>query len=66
MKAQASLEADLVVIHFTGTDAFGREFEVAIDPETAKSLLFKLHRVIMKQEEMRQEVNDARGDGRAA
>jgi hypothetical protein len=66
MPSEAFLEADLVVIHFTGTDAFGRKFEVALEPEDAKSLLFKLHRTILKQEEMRQSVNQAHDGGKAA
>jgi hypothetical protein len=60
------LRADLVAIYFSGTDFFGREFEIALDPLDAKNLLFRLHRIILEQEKMRQQVSKAHDGGKVA
>jgi hypothetical protein len=60
------LRADLLAIYFSGTDFFGRKFEIALDPQDAKNLLFRLHRIIMEQEEMRLAVNRAHDGGKRA
>ena len=65
MKATGSVSVDLLAIYVRGIDAFGSPFDIALDPETAKGLVFKLHRMILEQEEMRKAVNEA-GGGRAA
>ena len=62
---KGELSVDLVAIYLRGTDAYGKPFDVALDPETARRLIFKLHRMIHEQEKMRREVNSA-GGGKAA
>jgi hypothetical protein len=65
MSVKGELEADLYAIHFSGTDAFGRPFNIALAPEDAKNLIFRLHRIVLEQEQMRQRVNAAH-DGKVA
>lgn len=65
MEAKGELSVDLLAIYIRGVDAFGKSFDVALDNETARRLVFKLHRMIREQEEMRRKVNTA-GGGRAA
>lgn len=60
------LTADLLAIYFKGTDLFGQQFEIALDPSDAKNLLFRLHRIILEQEKMRLEVNKAHDGGKVA
>lgn len=66
MAVNGELRADLLAIYFSGTDLFGQAFEIALDPEDAKNLLFRLHRIILEQEKMRQTVSKAHNGGKVA
>ena len=66
MAVNGELTCDLYAITFRGTDAFGQKFEIALLPEDAKNLLFRLHRIILEQEKMRREVNAAHDGGKVA
>jgi hypothetical protein len=63
---EGSLTVDLFAIHLRGTDAFGRPFEIALEAEDASKLIFKLHRMILEQEQMRRQVNKAHDGGKVA
>lgn len=56
MAVNGSLKPTLYAIHFEGTDAFGQKFDIALLPEDARNLLFRLHRVILEQEKMKRRV----------
>ena len=66
MKFKAELVADLLAINFRGQDAYGRSFDVAIDPESARRLIFKLNRILIEQEQMRKKVASSHDGGKVA
>lgn len=61
MEVKGNLSVDLVAIYIRGVDAFGKPFDVALDNETARRLVFKLHRMILEQERMRRDVAETDG-----
>ena len=61
LEVKGNLSVDLLAIYIRGIDAFGKTFDVALDNETARRLVFKLHRMILEQERMRQETAAADG-----
>lgn len=61
MQVEGELSVDLVAIYMRGTDAFGKPFDVALDQETARRLIFRLHRMVREQEQMRLDVSNASG-----
>lgn len=66
MAFKGYMQVDLFGVHLTGKDAFGREFEISIEPDDARRLIFRLHRMVLEVERMRKEVNAASGGGKAA
>lgn len=61
MKVQGELAVTLDVIYLRGVDALGNAFDVALDHETARRLVFKLHAMVMEQARMRLRADAERG-----
>lgn len=63
---KVNIGVDLFGLHISGRDAFGDEFSIALEPADARSLIFKMHRMILEVERLRVEVKATRGGGKAA
>lgn len=66
MAVKGSLTFDLVTVRFQGTDFYGNKFDIHLDPEDAKNLIFRLHRIVRMQAEARLEVNATHDGGKVA